>query len=325
MARYTIRIDKEYFVGLGKCFNNVFENVNDAISYAKKTSGLDHKSDKFSKWSKSIKSLQKKISKDVDCIASVFSDADNKQKKRAEEIVGPKIINTVSGGETVDVDCSDMMPVSDKPRQISKTQYGYYTDKDGNQVYDHPLELDGCLYREQGSAYPDEYLGTCGVCACVNILRMAGMNVSERELLDYAIEHGLCDTGGANTRYYNGGTTPQQRAQLLRAFGLDCYLEPVITGPNKALDLYLNELDNNVSEGRGVIISVYSDRFYNDSRYAGGTHAVVVTSIKKDSNGNVIGCYVCDSNGGQPIYYDSDHMLRSMNLSSMVVTKNPIR
>ena len=71
------------------------------------------------------------------------------------------------------------------PRSLEKTQLGYRQTEDNCWVYDSPEETSKYLIQKQGQAY-EEYQGTCGLCSCANALRQAGVNVSEKEIIDYA-------------------------------------------------------------------------------------------------------------------------------------------
>ena len=76
------------------------------------------------------------------------------------------------------------------------------------------------------------FKGTCGLCSCANILRLAGAEYSEKEMIAYAAANydgqgrRLCDAGslfpGAN-----GATTPKARKEILEHFGISSSVFPV--------------------------------------------------------------------------------------------------
>ena len=65
-----------------------------------------------------------------------------------------------------------MKPQGKYPRDLPVSAYGYHQTANGQQVYDSPEEMSGYLYRSQGSA-DSRFKGTCGLCSCANILRLA--------------------------------------------------------------------------------------------------------------------------------------------------------
>jgi len=71
------------------------------------------------------------------------------------------------------------------PRSLEKTRLGFRRTRDNRWVYDSPEETSEYLIQEQGQAYFD-YQGTCGLCSCANILRQSGVEVSEKEMIDFA-------------------------------------------------------------------------------------------------------------------------------------------
>lgn len=225
-----------------------------------------------------------------------------------------------------------LVPNRQTPRNLEKTQYGLDRDRDGNFVYDSPEEMDRYLYAEQGSANPG-YQGTCGLCSCANILRLAGVNATETEMIDYASKtkgvsglfSRLCTTG---SRYpgYNGGTNPRSREKILQHFGIPSGLVPI------EIDSYgmpeasnLDVIAGLVSSGHGVILSVHAEVLYKNMWM--GTddyHAVVPTSVKRDSSGKLLGFYICDSNYGTT-FYSADKIRRALTGAPMNVTRSVIR
>ena len=318
MTKYTVKINEQYFADLGTRYKTEFSNVNDAFTYAIKTNNLEHGKDNVSKLSNTIKNYQNSLDYDITCISSVFSSTDADMKKRASDLIGDKILNGVANGGVITVNYYDIKPTLDTPRKLEKTTYGYTKDSDGNLVYDHPVETEQYLYRKQGSAYKD-YQGTCGLCTIANMLRLAGVNVDEKTVVDYAVKNGLCDTG--KDPGSNGGTSPEARQKILEHFGVKSSLVPARNNSQDSV----NDIAKYVSEGKGVNIAVYARTLYNNAAYNNGTHSIVVTSVKKDPSGNILGFYVCDSNSGKPSYYSADIIKKALVTKNMVITDSPIR
>ena len=219
------------------------------------------------------------------------------------------------------------------PRDLVDTQFGMIKDSDGNLVYDSPNETDQYLYKEQGSADP-AFQGTCGLCSCANILRLAGVNATEAQMITYAsttnnpntLFQKLCTTEYLDPGM-NGGTSPQSRQQILQNFGIDSGVFPLSREKDGSLsDSILATISDNVSAGHGVILSVHSDILRYDTPVGiDDYHAVAVTSVKKNSNGEILGFYICDSANGGTSYYSADKVKQALTGSPMNITYTIIR
>lgn len=320
MGSYNVTINEAYFANLAAQYNKNFSSVDSALSYAKKTNAVSSSPiDFYTVLEKAIKSRRDGLAYDITCISSVFADADDKLKKRAEDIIGKDLIERVAGGGTVVIEYHDMKPIYDTPRQLDKTTYGYTVDENGNRVYDHPLEQEKYLHRNQGEAY-DKFQGTCGLCSVANVLRMAGVQYSEKDIVDYAKNHNLCNQGGEPG--YNGGTSAAEREKILEAFGI----------PSTCVSPSISVLASSVEQGKGVIISVDPGKLAPEV-YDSGYHAITVTSVVRDSNGNIKGFYVCDSNSDVndrcrkycSNYYSAEQIKNAFTGNDMVVTDSAIR
>lgn len=147
---------------------------------------------------------------------------------------------------------------------------------DDSVIYDDP-EKTGRNMRHRQTR------GDCGLCAIENLTIMAGRHVSLADIAALAGALGLCDAGG--------GTTYKTRERLLGELGISSHLEKqTIEGIAAA-----------VAGGHGVIISVNSAKL-SAYGYKGGIclrnkpHALLVTGIATDGNGDVTHVAVCDSN-----------------------------
>jgi len=243
-----------------------------------------------------------------------------------------------SAGITGDVGGSvngapSMKPTRSSPRDLAASQYAFAKDSDGNLIYDSPNEMNQYLYTTQGSAYPS-FQGTCGLCSCANILRLSGVNATEKDMVDYAsvtrdtssFFGKLCATGHIDPGH-NGGTSPKSRQQILNHFGIDSGIFPVAHNEDGTIsDSNLNQIADYVSSGRGVILSVHADVLWNDAAYGfDDYHAVTVTSVKKNSAGEILGFYICDSAQGGTTYYPAEKVKRALTGAPMNVTYPIIR
>lgn len=174
---------------------------------------------------------------------------------------------------------------------LSSTNQTWAVGSDGSMVFNTPVETGGKLDSNQGKV--NGFLGTCGLVSCVNVLRLAGYPATESEVVGYASTTSagfgigkLCTTNSFPE--YNGGTSAKTRQQILQHFGINSELR----------EASVDNIADAVSDGRGVIISVYAGMLYNGWSDHRDLHAITVTSVKKDRYGNVLGFYVCDSGTG---------------------------
>lgn len=233
-------------------------------------------------------------------------------------------------GASASAGAASLAPNRTTPRDLPVSQFGFQTDSDGNQVYDSPMETNQYLYTQQGSANAD-YQGTCGLCSCANILRLAGVNLSEGDMIAYASTTksswfgNLCSTGYSNPDM-NGGTSPKDRQEILSHFGIDSSVLPVFTTGGSVDQRNIKLIADGVSSGRGVILSVHADMLWYDAAVGlDDYHAVTVTSVKKNSAGDVLGFYICDSADGGTTYYPADKVIRCLTGAPMNITHQIIR
>lgn len=203
--------------------------------------------------------------------------------------------------------------MSGHPQSFMRTREVWSTNSDGSRTYDSPFETGNRLDADQGKK--SGFAGTCGLCACENIIRMSGAQIDEPAIVEFAARNGLCSRN--MTPELNGGTTASDRQAILKSYGISSTLCVQSTA---AVAKY-------VEEGRGVIVVVDSGAFWYD-KPNNGIHAVVVTSVKRDKNGQLIGFYICDS-GTHGIdgarYILADKLEKSFVPDRMNVTKAIIR
>lgn len=210
-------------------------------------------------------------------------------------------------GDTVQIPHSNnLVPTRSTPRDLSASEFGFNSDGNGNLVYDSPLEMAQYLYTSQGSVY-EKFQGTCGLCSVVNVLRLSGVNIGEKEIIDYAAKgglfSGLCVVNPISPRR-SGGNTPKQRKQILDHFGISSSTWSVKKDKDGRVSIdTINDIGQWVSEGKGVIIDVDDEVFYDDPRYKGRGHVVTVTSVTKNKYDDVSGFYIADSNRGTSYFY----------------------
>lgn len=223
-----------------------------------------------------------------------------------------------------------LKPTRNTPRDLPVSQYGFSKNTNGMDVYDSPLEVDKYLYSKQGSAY-ENFKGTCGLCACANIMRLAGVNYGEKEMIDYAANQ----EGGLFTERLcivdpfspsaSGGTTPKQRQQILDHFGVSSSIWNIKTDANgRTSDETIKEIAGWISEGRGVIVDVDAGLFYNSPKNYGKGHAVTITSVEKNKYGDITAFYILDSNQGtvKCNSWELQDMLRTfvgINVTSQII------
>lgn len=195
--------------------------------------------------------------------------------------------------------------IKGKPRDLPVTQQIFVDNGKGEVVYNTPNETGNTLYSSQGSAYTN-FLGTCGLCSCANVLRLSGVFYDEKDVIDYAattrfegrLFSKLCTYNPLDAEK-SGGTIPEQRKEILSHFGIDSSVIPVVQDTDGSVSIQTIEMiGNSVSTGRGVIIDVDCGVFYNDPRENGYGHAVTVISVTKNKYGDVSGFYIADSNQG---------------------------
>lgn len=176
---------------------------------------------------------------------------------------------------------------SSHPRDLSHTQYGFepmMVNGEMCMMYNKPYETANSLVQHQGNNSRDVQ-GDCGLCQCVNTLRLAGISdVSEDDIINVAT---TCS--GETSRLLDmhnpdpeerGGTTAGGRQEVLQRYNLDSYIQPISTDRNEAV----SRLSQAVSSGRGVIVSVDAGRLWNDSRYSGGGHAISLLSVSENGD-----------------------------------------
>lgn len=168
-----------------------------------------------------------------------------------------------------------------EPRDLPVTQQIMEVNSSGGKTYNTPLVTGKFLDYRQGK--DAEYQGTCGLCSCENILRLAGVDISEQDILEFAKKNGLC--ADKRCKEENGGTNYLNRKEILAAFGVASSLLPQ----------EIPIIEKAVISGKGVIISVDAGRLWDNTIYLNELHAVTVTSVDYDKEGRLENFHICDS------------------------------
>ncbi|WP_406851298.1 calcium-binding protein [Herbaspirillum huttiense] len=162
-------------------------------------------------------------------------------------------------------------------------------------VYGNPKSYQDLDYT-QGDAVPG-YQGTCTETSIANLLTIAGREVSEKDVVQRAIDNGWCDTNSSDP-HLRGGTLSGQQRQLLESFGM-----PVETmtnyDPNKLAAL--------IKEGKGVLIGVNNYQLWgaNPNKalldLINVNHMVNLTgAVYAADTGALQGFYIVDTGRGWP-------------------------
>lgn len=200
----------------------------------------------------------------------------------------------ISSGGTYRSESDNQIPALDH------TEQEWHTDGYGLKVYDSPKETGLRLNYHQGRTTAqggegvEGFCGTCGLVSVENVLRLAGKNITESDVVDYARTHTIGH--GVNMRHLctvdsdpgsNGGTYAQDREALLRHYGLD----------SKIVHADVEQVAEYVAAGRGVIANVDANiLWHGHAMSTPAYHAITVTSVARDEFSNeVLGFYICDS------------------------------
>ena len=195
-----------------------------------------------------------------------------------------------------------------------------------------PISLGDILDHQQGYDNPYGSFGTCGPTSRANLCIIGGKEVTEPEVVEYAMENDLCVKN--DEKFHGGGTTIGQQIALLEHFGFPshCELANETATPER--------LASAIEGGHGVLLGLNSGvlqdrewKVFNDKGEIAATHAVCLTGTVRDpDSGNLVGFYLCDSSGQTPesgrTFVPMDKFLHSYSDakgSFAVITNDPIR
>lgn len=170
-----------------------------------------------------------------------------------------------------------------------------YTQMDNQEmaIYGNP-QANTQLDFSQGNALSG-YEGTSGEVSVANIAMLAGLTVSEKDVLQKAIEQQLCDTTSTSSAL-RGSTTALQQVALLKDFGISATVSDQFDVASVA---------KSIKEGKGVIVSVDRTLLEKNSEpvkpgyVAHADQSIVITGVSYSAVTNdVAGFYIADSGRG---------------------------
>lgn len=145
---------------------------------------------------------------------------------------------------------------------------------------------------KQGDEVPG-YKGTCSETSVANVCVMAGLSVSEGDVVKKAIANGWCNTSAADEST-RGSSNPFSQVAMLNSYGLRA---EIVDGYN------IKRMAELVRDGRGVMLSVNAGKLWGVPEYVEGgwvNHKITVTGVVCDAeSGEVAGFYIADSGRGR--------------------------
>ncbi|MBF2048672.1 MAG: C39 family peptidase [Elainella sp. C42_A2020_010] len=163
---------------------------------------------------------------------------------------------------------------------------------DGSQavVSGDPASWEGVVHRQGDNS--QGYLNTCGVVSCEQIIKRFGIDVTESQLLDYAITQGYCDVSG------QGYVSLADQVGILHDYGVPCH-----TDHNGTLESLADDIEN----GCAVALAVNSASLYGYAGWEGTDHMIVPTGVARDSqSGEIKGFFYNDSLTGESAYVTAE-------------------
>jgi uncharacterized Zn-binding protein involved in type VI secretion len=141
--------------------------------------------------------------------------------------------------------------------------------------------------------------GNCGLESARQIINQAnGTNVTEKQLLQQAINNGHADYAPGMPAEEIGGTSPFDRMEVLT--------ENNVASAEVASNM--GNIGTAVSNGQGVIASVNAGQLWTAQQLQGtgiapgtaaGGHAITVTGVEYDDDGNIVAVYYNDTGTGK--------------------------
>lgn len=209
------------------------------------------------------------------------------------------------------------------------------TDKvpgmDRAMVCGDPYTLGEILDYQQGFDNVYGAFGTCGLTSISNICKMGGLDITEPEVVEYAMENDLCIKD--DPKFGGGGTFIGNDLEILSHYGFDAHCE--------FSDVANNErLADAIEGGHGVILGLNSGllqerdwKIHDSEGKIVANHAVTLTgTVRSPDSGELVGFYLCDSSSqrsdGAAIYVPVEKMdecYANVEGGFAVITDKPIR
>jgi hypothetical protein len=164
-------------------------------------------------------------------------------------------------------------------------------------------DVDGLAdFNHQQGDNPYGFTQDCGLVSVQDVLNQFGIPVTEADIVEHAANNGQCHI--ADSAADSGGTTLDNQVEILGDYGIPAHTEFAVS---------LEDLAENVENGRSTIIAANAGWLWNDANYlesGEANHAVVVTGVSRDlETGEIQGFYINDSgtgNSGQ--FIEADRM-----------------
>lgn len=127
----------------------------------------------------------------------------------------------------------------------------------------------------------------CGVESSRALVLANGGNVSEQDMLNWAVGSGNADNSNSDPTQW-GGTSPNQRSAILNQYGV----------PNSQIPQTRENITQAIAEGKGVITSHDAGQLWGNPSVNGG-HAITATGVEYNSDGTIKNIITNDTGLGQ--------------------------
>lgn len=135
--------------------------------------------------------------------------------------------------------------------------------------------------RVQGLDWKQDEANDCGEASIANAAKLAGKNLSEQQVLQFAKSHHLANADLT--------TNVNQRQQILSGLG--------VNSTSKA-GASLDDVAREAAAGNSVIMSVNNNAILGQGQGGPENHVVTVAGVKKSPDGKVLGFYIADTSSG---------------------------
>jgi hypothetical protein len=184
-------------------------------------------------------------------------------------------------------------------------------------------------YQQGDNAYG--YQSDCGLVSVSNILQLSGIDATEDDVVQTAIDNGWCNNDPMLPPEARGGVNDEYLIALLDHYGIDAQAYY----PGEAGGTY-EDIAAALENGQCVTMGVNAGYLWNDANYindGSANHQIVVTSAARDAEtGEITGFYICDSgrwaDGDNCRYVSVEEMdacYASISGASVVVTDEATR
>lgn len=210
-----------------------------------------------------------------------------------------------NGGEGLTEVPSTPPEVQELVSDIAVPQFeGVLPNGDATIISGDPEALADFNHKQGENPYGVE--NDCGLVATQDVLNQHDIDVTEAEVVAYAVRNGLCDWNPADP-FHSGGSGPETLPVLLEHYGVSAHAE---TGAS------LQDLAAAFESGHSIIAGVNAGALWLDiNAYGRGedNHAIVLTGVARDpTTRDIQGFYINDSGTGESgRFVDADTMRRA--------------